>query len=529
MTLLKVNFISVLYGLFQFRRRKNKAAKRTVSLAFISLIPIAVIAYIGFYGNMAASVLIKYDLMWMLLAVVFFLCSITTLPTSFYAMNEILFSGKDLDLLLSLPVKRWQILASKLSALMIENWLLDLMMVAPALCVYWCYQRPPLLFFIANGIFAVLFLSMIPIVLAGILSYFINIISLGTHFKMLFRVIFSIALVMGLSVLPTYLIASFSKIVEKSGDLFSAIKKTYPPVGFLTDSIFSQKPLSLLAFIAISVIPFALFIVLASGKSAILWSKTSNIPAAKNKKYRIKTSTQMSSLFRRELNRLFTSYIYLLNTTIGMLMMIAAAVIMIFTKNKMEPLFAIPEINAFIVPVIAIGFCFMAGISITTAPSISLEGSSLWIIKSCPVDVKKLFLAKLMLNWVVVMPLLLISSIIVSITFKLTVIDFLIIFTVPAILSFLVSCIGLIINLHMPRCDMKNDVAVVKQSGSVMITMLISLLAIGAIAAPYPFISKHISMELYGVITIVFLAGLCAVAYTYLFRKGKFLFERITA
>ena len=66
-------------------------------------------------------------------------------------------------------------------------------------------------------------------------------------------------------------------------------------------------------------------------------------------------------------------------------------------------------------PLIApIFLCLFIGIACTSACSISLEGKSLWIIRSLPVDTSTIFAAKIGVNLTITVPISILDSILLG-------------------------------------------------------------------------------------------------------------------
>lgn len=114
-------------------------------------------------------------------------------------------------------------------------------------------------------------------------------------------------------------------------------------------------------------------------------------------------------------------------------------------------------------------------LSSTTSASISMEGRSLWIYKTVPIDTMTVFNAKLSVNIVIFVPVVLIYTIVMSVMFGLPAL-YCVAISLLAVSSVLfVTVMGLINNLFKPKLNWVNEAQAVKQSASVMITMLESL------------------------------------------------------
>lgn len=174
-----------------------------------------------------------------------------------------------------------------------------------------------------------------------------------------------------------------------------------------------------------------------------------------------------------------------------------------------------------VLPILIILAAFCMTITITTASSISLEGKSLFIAKTMPVDAKLIFLAKLICNWIVAGPLLFVNCIILAVVFKLGFVNFAILFFLPLAFSVLLSAIGLYANIKWHKFDWKSDYNAVKNSMSVLVTVLggyAILLSLGLIY--YGLASKIVSFEIFAAICFVLISA-AAGALLYLIMKNS--------
>lgn len=170
-------------------------------------------------------------------------------------------------------------------------------------------------------------------------------------------------------------------------------------------------------------------------------------------------------------------------------------------------------------------FCFLAALANTTAPSISLEGKNLWILKASPVDVGTILLAKLCVQLTIAIPVLIIDSVILSLTLHFSFMSFLWVCLIPVLMSVLSGLVGLIANLRYHRFDFTNEMQVVKNSASVLISMFGMLFVVGAFAGIYLLFQNVVSFDVFATAVVCVLLMLTLITGMYLFTKGKKLFE----
>lgn len=98
-----------------------------------------------------------------------------------------------------------------------------------------------------------------------------------------------------------------------------------------------------------------------------------------------------------------------------------------------------------------------------TSSSISLEGKSFNILKSMPVETKKILLAKVTASNIISIPIILLCDIIFFVAFKIPVVDIIYILLATIIVPTLTAIIGLLVNLKHPKMNAESDTEVIKQ------------------------------------------------------------------
>ncbi|MDO5846012.1 MAG: hypothetical protein Q4Q04_03715, partial [Methanocorpusculum sp.] len=121
----------------------------------------------------------------------------------------------------------------------------------------------------------------------------------------------------------------------------------------------------------------------------------------------------------------------------------------------------------------------ICAISSTTACSVSMEGKHWWIVQSAPVSAKKIFDSKILVNLTVAFPFYAVSVILLAASIQMSAAGCLLLIILPVVYILFTAVLGLFVNLRLPMMEWESEVRVVKQSGSVMITMLAGIAAAG--------------------------------------------------
>ena len=139
--LTKVNIFMALSQMNLIRISGDKKQGRGY-LWTVLAVSVGVMIYYGIIINMLYGKLASYNMQWLILFLLFFLLTLVTLMTGLFTVGGILFESRDLDQLFSYPLSSNQILFSKMTALIIENWPLNLLFTLPVLGIY-CYNSHP--------------------------------------------------------------------------------------------------------------------------------------------------------------------------------------------------------------------------------------------------------------------------------------------------------------------------------------------------------------------------------------------------
>lgn len=230
-----------------------------------------------------------------------------------------------------------------------------------------------------------------------------------------------------------------------------------------------------------------------------------------------------STLLHKEIRRFFTNASYMLNTGIGLIVLFGGAIAMIIEKNKILEMISNYEyirnhIGMFVI-FIELFFC---AINVISAPSISLEGESLWICKSIPVKPADILMSKAKAHIIICMPFVVIFGIAANIVLPVNAAMRMAVVLIPAVSTVFMGEMGVICNLMLPKFDWADESIAVKQSLAVIATM-----GIGFGVAILSFIAYaiiHLLPYADGIYVVLFFAAFITAdicMYRYLKNKGS--------
>jgi len=447
-----------------------------------------------------------------------------SIAMSTFKIPGYLFSFKDYDMLMSMPLKPSSILASKMIFIYLSNFMITVIVGIPPLIIYGMKTSSGLLYYSFVAI-TTLFIPLIPIVIGAFFAYYLGRISTKFRSTNTILLIGSFLLFIGIFVGSTM-----------AGQLNSQnIQNSIPTVNIMNDILFWTKfyieaegnnILYLLAFVLVSLVFSGVFVVIFSKGFKSINSKLSEKFKASNYKMtRLKVSTVLKALYIKELRFYLSSYIYVVNSAFGVIMMFVFSLgIAIFGKDTVSKVLEIPMADAYISPIVTLVFIFSISFTFITAPSISLEGKSLWIIKSLPIKIANILWSKILLNMTFTVPTLIINTIIVAVAFKMNVITTIAIFSVSIFYCLLAPILGILINLYFPKLEWTTQISVVKQSASVLLNTLFVFLIVGIPVALFVIlkpVNTNLFLGIFSIVLLIFNAVLIKILKTIGIRKFK--------
>ncbi|HWT75784.1 MAG TPA: hypothetical protein VN258_13855 [Mobilitalea sp.] len=527
-SLTKINLIAALRQMNLLRRRAaNKHGSAFIGIVAIMLL--ALMAYAGWFAYKISSILNPIGLEWFVLVALLFIITFFVFSTSLYTVNSVLFESSDTEQLFAYPIPKYQILFSKVLGLVVENWIVAFVLALPFISVYGYYVHPPIIFYF-YALICILISPLIPLCLIAIISYLVSVLTSGTQFKNYFNLVLTIGMIAGITVGLNRIAKQIQLSNISASSILSSIKTYYPPLGYAVSGLYKINPLDMLIAIAWNVLPFVLLCGILSIFYASLRSRVVATKIVKGGKLTFGTSSKLSALTKKEFTHFFHSPMYILNSCIGIILITIFSITSSGQGKGFKALVAaLNTMGASSTQVALITFLVILSTANITAPSISLEGKNLWIIKSFPVNPMEALMAKLAVHTITLTPLLIIDSIIVTFTMKIGFSGFIIVILSCVLYVVLGGLVGLIYNLHFHRFDFINEMQVVKNSASVILTLITQLATAAAVIFLYWLINQFVAFNFYVYTVIIMVIALGAIAslYRYLYRKSEKLFLQL--
>lgn len=393
----------------------------------------------------------------------------------FMAQSQI-YDAKDNELLLALPIKPSAILFSRMLLLYLTSLVYELPVMGAGLLVY-TGEISSSGAVIAAGLLFYLLLPLAAIAVSCAVGAAVAAIST----RMKHRTIFTVLLFLGFFGLYLY---GYSKLntlmavfITQGEQMAAGLKAAVLPLYHMGEAALGANAGYLLYSILYLTVPFGLVYLLLAKSFVRLATAPKRQSAVRYRRKALRASGAGKALLRREWKRFSGNPWYVLNGALGMMMVVVAAAAVLVKPDLLEPFRMLAEGEEQLQIVCLFAVCAMVGTNIISAPSVSLEGKQLWIVKSCPVQSRDILAAKAKFHFLVLLPAVLIPGTAMNILFHPTALMRVLFYLLPALNAWFGGVFGVAVNLHFPRLDFVSEVAVIKNSASSLICVLVQMAA----------------------------------------------------
>ncbi len=530
--LIKKQFTELFRG-FYYDQRKGRLRSKGAVIGFLVLYAVLIVGFIGGLFFTTASALCprltELGLGWLYFTIMALLGLVLGVFGSVFSTYSSLYLAKDNDQLLSLPIPVRHILVSRLLMVYLMGLLFSAAATVPAVIVYamTCGVTAAALL---GGLLYVLLVSLVVLLLSCVLGWVVAKLSLRFKNKSFLTVALSLAVIAIYYYFYFRAQEMLQALLANAADLGARFGGGWNPLFLLGRG--AEGDLLRMLPVALVVLALTLLVWRVLEKSFL---KIATASAATGKaRYKggaVKARSAAWALCGRELTRFSTNPNYMLNCGLGILVFVAGAVAILwkgaFLREALEGVFgALPGVVAVLS---AAAVCLINSMDIITAPSVSLEGKNIWIAQSLPVTSRQVVFAKLRMQLVVTLPPLVFFVVCAAIALRLTLAESVPLLALSVLSDVFIGAEGLWINLRKPNLSWTNEIVPIKQSFSVLLTMLIgwahALLVVG------PFLlflgSAGVSGALYLALATLVTAALDALLLLWLRGRGAKIFEEL--
>ena len=516
--LTRVNFRAMLAALSLGRSRKGH-----LSSAVILLILCVLSLYLsGTYSLLFASLLAESGILDFLMPLMALIGSLAGLLFTFSAAGTILYGGRDTDLLLSLPVSAFLVMLSKMISLYLENLAFVGLWLIPAGIAQMLFGSGITLWGCIRLVGYILFLPLLSSLLGALTGYLSALASLRMKCKALWMNLAYLLFFCAIFTGAMYINRLPALLLQNEAAVRRILNTWLFPFGLMMQPGVPALP----AFAAVCLLPFlAVSYLLCRRYQRILSGLTAHVLRENFRLTRLGMHSAFSALYRKEAGRYFGSPIYVLNTLFGGILAVGASVAAVVMHGRIAAFLPLLGGLDAMLPAGAFGGAAVLATVCTTAVSISMEGKTLWILKSSPLSPRTLFGAKVAFNLTLSLPCVILCAGLLSVAVELPLPTALCIALFWISVCCFVAVGGLWVNLFFPKLDCPNDALIVKQSMSAFLGIFGGMLTVGAAYLPF-LAGASLNTPLYCLALAVLFGAAALLLWLSLLRAGA---RRFTA
>ena len=526
--LLKKQWLALTAFLMIGKNGQRRSPKAVLLFALLFVYAFGALG-VMFWGmaDMLCEPLATAGLAWVYFALMAVIATAFGVVIGIFAAKSTLYEAKDNDLLFSMPIPAWLVLFSRMFVLYVATFAEGALVLVPALIKYYIVVGFAPLSVLA-GVILLFVLPLGALALCNILGALLAWITARLPFKNLLTVLLFLAFFVGYMLAYTKVNEYLGYVLANGEAVGSAMKTVLYPFAKIGEALTGNMLSLLLSVLMFGGFFTLVYLVLSLTYFQIATTKKGERHAKYKQKAQVSRSVH-SALLRRELLRLIKSPAYLLNSSMGSLMMVMVAAMMVITGNLFglteEVLATMPGLTGNMGLLVALVICFMASSNFITACAVSLEGTSITTIQSLPVDEWAILRAKIYVHILfTAIPALLLGGAMAWMV-HLAWWETVVVLLTALISTVTFASIGLAVNLKLPNLHWTNETAAVKQGLSTMVAMFggwgISLLPLGA----FLLFGKHLAPWLFVLIFLVLFVAVTVFVLVWIYKKGTKIFR----
>ena len=529
--LLKKQMVEIFRAYF-YDAKKNKMRSKG---ATVGLIVLYVLLMVGLIGGMFAvlslavcKTMYEGGLGWLYFTLFTLVGVFMGVFGSVFNTFAGLYQAKDNDLLLSLPIPIRAILASRLLGVYLMGLMFSGVIMLPCVIVYWIVAELSAATVI-GGLALMLAVSLVVLVLSCLLGWVVAKIHAKLKHKNILTTLVALVL------FGAYYMVCFraNELIEKLllhlDEVGAAVRGGAYPL-YLIGRMGQGDWLAIALVLAVTAaLCWLTYLLLSRTFLAIATAKTGEAKRAyKEEKTAVRSVPQ--ALLAKELGRFTSSPNYMLNCGLGTVMLPLLGVLLLIKSGDVMPMAAeaLGERSSELLAVLlCAALCLVGSMIDMTSSSVSLEGKCLWQAQSLPVKPWQVLRAKLLVQVVITAVPMLLASVCATLTVRPGLLAAVLLVVMPQVFVWLSAAFGLMMDLKRPNLTWTNEITVIKQRLTVLITMLGGWVYAVALGLLYMMVLSGWDAGWYLLACTALTAALTALLLRWLRTRGAALFAAL--
>ena len=520
-----------IFRTYLYDAKKNQKRSKGAVILYFALFALLMVGVLGgmftFVAVMLCGAMAAVDMGWLYFTLMGLIAIFMGAFGSVFNTYSSLYLAKDNDLLLSLPIPLRVIISSRLVTVYLMGLMYSAVVIVPAVIVYWI-QVAHSASVIIGGLLMTALVSLIVLLLSCLLGWVVAKISVKLKHKSITTVLVSL-LAIGLYYFIYFKAQTvIADLVANAAVYGEKIKGAAYPL-YVFGRVAEGDWLAMLLVTAVAALLTALTWLLLSRSFLRLATSGGGAAKIRYREKKVRMRSLPAALLGKECRRFVSSPNYMLNCGFGILMIPAAGVLLLVKGGEWMNLLkaALPGAESTLAALVISIACLLAAMNDMAAPSVSLEGKSLWVLQSLPVPAWEVLKAKLNMQLVFTgIPMLVFLACALPVLGLSSVLSLLA--AVGSLLSvLLLALLGLTMGLKMPNLHWTSEITPIKQGGSVMFSLLggwVYALLPGGVAMAF---GRELHPAVIPALFALLTTALCALLYAWLKKRGAKVFAAL--
>ena len=472
--LLKKQLLEI-FQVYFYDAKKNKARSKASTVMYFVLFILLVFGLLGgiftFLAEKLCTPLLTAGMDWLYFALMGLIAVLLGAFGSVFNTYSGLYLPKDNDLLLSMPIPVSALVTARLFGVYLMGLLYSAVVIVPAIIVYWVMAGVTLPA-VLGGFLMTLLISVFVLTISCVLGWLVAKISRKLKHKSLITVLISLVVIGAYYFIYFKAQSLIQDLLENAAVYGAQIKGAAYPVYLFGSVGVGDVMASVIVSAAVAVL-FLLMWVLLSRSFLQLATSTGKSVRREYREVRSRQRGIDTALLNREFSHFTASPSYMLNCGLGTFLMPLCAIAVLWKGSELfTVLDAMFAQTAGSVPLLlCVVLCGLASMNFMTAPSVSLEGKSLWLLQSLPVKPWRIFRAKIRMQLLLTGLPLVLCIVCTAAVYPLRPTQLLMLLLFAGSYALLMALVGLSLGVKMPTLTWTNEIVPIKQGAPVMITL----------------------------------------------------------
>ena len=472
--LLKKQLLEI-FQVYFYDAKKNKARSKTSTAMYFGLFFLLVFGLLGgIFTFLAAKLcmpLITVGMDWLYFALMGLIAVLLGAFGSVFNTYAGLYLPKDNDLLLSMPIPVSSLVGARLFGVYLMGLLYSAVVILPAIIVYWVTAGVSLPV-VLGGLLMTLLISVFVLTISCVLGWLVAKISQKLKHKSLVTVLILLA-VIGIYYFVYFKAQSLIQDLLANAAVYGArIKGAAYPVYLFGNVGVGDGRASVIVSAAVVTL-FGLMWLLLSRSFLQITTATGKVIRREYREMRGRQRGIDAALLSREFAHFTASPNYMLNCGLGTFLMPVCAIAVLWKGRELfavlDAMFA--ETAGGVPLLLCVVLCGLASMNFMTAPSVSLEGKSLWLLQSLPVKPWRIFRAKIRMQLLLTGLPLLLCIVCMAAVYPLHSMQLLMTLLFAGSYVLFMALVGLFFGVKMPTLTWTSEAVLIKQGAPVMLTL----------------------------------------------------------